>query len=266
MPILLLPPPPILRTAELELAARQLGWQVEKPVSGIPPHSLTGRDDLAIYGDWRVVTTWANALQQAMLGPTVAWLPQLPEQYRSRRVDLMTWQQALELTKPAFVKPATTKGYAKVYASGAELPYPDSRPSSEPMLVSEPVVWGLELRCFVVERRVAAISPYYRGGRVIIEQGVQPMQDSELEGALEFADKLLRDPAVAVPPAFTLDVGWIQERGWAVVEAGPAWFCAKYFCEPRGVLAVLKRACVSANRITEEDRPWIVRFGLGVEG
>lgn len=101
---------------------------------------------------------------------------------------------------------------------------------------------------------------------MIIEAGVQPMQDAELEGAMEFANKLLSDPEVAMPPAYTLDIGWIENRGWAVVEAGPAWFCAKYFCEPRGVLAVLKRACVSMQRITEEDRPWIVRFGLGVEG
>lgn len=265
MPILLLPPPPILSTADLEIAARRQGWQVEKPADGMPPHRLAGRDDLVFYGDWRVVTAWANTLHQFLLGPNVSWLPQLPDRYLRRRVDLINWQEVLRLTEPAFIKPATTKGYAKVYASGAELPDPESRPPSDPMLVSEPVVWDLELRCFVRERSVAAVSPYYRGGRVVIEPGVRPAQESEVEGALEFANTLLGDPEVAVPPAFVMDVGWIEGRGWAVVEAGPAWFCARYFCEPSGVLAVLRRACVSAYRIKAEDEPWIVRFGLGVE-
>jgi hypothetical protein len=223
---------------------------------------LTGRDDLVLYGDWRVVTAWANSLHQVLLGPTVGWLPQLPEHYLRRRVELRTWEQALRLTEPAFIKPATTKGYAKVYASGAEMPYPEDRSLSDPVLVSELVRWDLELRCFVREWRVAALSPYYRGGQGIIDPGVEPATESEIEQAQAFATEVVSDSAVAVPPAFALDVGWVKDRGPAVVEAGPAWFCARYFCEPRAVLWVLRRACVSAYRLRCADEPWAVRFAL----
>jgi hypothetical protein len=57
-------------------------------------------------------------------------------------------------------------------------------------------------------------------------------------------------------------VGKIVGRGWAVVEAGPAWFCAKYFADAWGVLDALRRARVPRLHLTPEDEPWVVN---GVE-
>ncbi len=60
-----------------------------------------------------------------------------------------------------------------------------------------------------------------------------------------------------MPPAVVLDVGHLQGRGWAVVEANAAWGSGIYGCEPASVLRVVERACVHRTRIGEEDRKWV---------
>ncbi|WAS92153.1 ATP-grasp domain-containing protein [Nannocystis punicea] len=52
-----------------------------------------------------------------------------------------------------------------------------------------------------------------------------------------------------------IDVGAIEDRGWAVAEANPAWASGLCGCEPARVLAVL-RACVVAGEASEAAR-WL---------
>jgi hypothetical protein len=55
-----------------------------------------------------------------------------------------------------------------------------------------------------------------------------------------------------VAEAVVMDVGYIEGRGWAVVEFNPAWCSTLYGCRPADALPVLRRACrpVPAGRKT----------------
>ncbi len=126
-------------------------------------------------------------------------------------------------------------------------------PGSLPLLVSEPVEWTVEYRCFVLERQVVALSTYSRHGQM---QHAPTAAPAEIVEARRFTETLLAE--VSLPPAVVLDVGEIAGGGWAVVEANPAWASALYGCEAAHVLPVLRRACVPKAQLSPEDASWVV--------
>jgi protein-tyrosine phosphatase len=65
----------------------------------------------------------------------------------------------------------------------------------------------------------------------------------------------------ALPPAFVVDVGLVEGRGWAVVEFNPVWCSGLLGADPAAVLAVLERACRNADGFATEDRRWLVDRG-----
>lgn len=142
---------------------------------------------------------------------------------------------------------------------GSELPATESVGATSPVLVSDPVCWETEFRCFVLEKRAAAISIYSRQGDLVEPEGaVWPASASELAAALDFANLVLQDARVSFPPAGVIDVGVIRDRGWAVVEANACWGAGIYGCDPHSVLKALARACVARTALTEVDRQWVL--------
>ena len=113
------------------------------------------------------------------------------------------------------------------------------------MLVQEVAEWTIEFRCFVVERKVAAVSAYWRDGQLAMsEDGMRIASDAELNETGRFCETVLADQSVSVPEAAVLDVGVIRNQGWAVIECNAAFAAGIYGCDPVAVLPVLRRACV----------------------
>jgi len=93
-----------------------------------------------------------------------------------------------------------------------------------PTLVSEPLRFGIEVRAFILERQVVTSSPYVRDGDIAkAEDGSWPLTSEERDGATKLLADLCVDPEVPLPPGVVVDVGRIEGRGWAVVEANAAW-------------------------------------------
>ena len=89
------------------------------------------------------------------------------------------------------------------------------------MLVSEPVHWEIEFRCFILEHQLATLSPYARNGQLIqADDGSWPATDREIQQATEFINQVLAKDSVLVPPAIVIDIGIISGMGWAVIESG----------------------------------------------
>ena len=101
---------------------------------------------------------------------------------------LTTLTDARKVTERAFIKSADEKCFdARVYSSGAELPAPGPLPEDLPVVVQEVVEWTIEFRCFVLERQVAAVSVYWRDGRIAkSEDGAWISSDAELNEATQF--------------------------------------------------------------------------------
>jgi hypothetical protein len=219
--------------------------------------------DLAFYGEpgFMDVVAWSAGL--ALLCPTPDWLTTVPRAYLQRAVHAATLQEAWGIPEPAFVKPALEAKVfgAAVYDSGAALhAVSENLPAGTPVLLAEPVVWEMEYRCFVLERQVVALCPYLRKGLPAqAPDGTWPTPAEELRAATAFLADLLADPAVALPGAIVVDLGYIADGGWAVIEANAAWASGLYGCDAQAVLPVLARAAVPRRAAGADDRPWLRR-------
>jgi hypothetical protein len=261
MPTLVLAPRYTEDSIALWRAAGRLGWEVERLTRWEVPDSLRGMRDVAIYGEPLFVAAVADDLGIAVLEPTPSWLSDLPEEHLRRKVIGSTIGEARRIDHPAFIKPAVDKSFpAMVYSKGLEIAAQDLLPDQTPVLISEPVQFTVEYRCFVLDRTVRTSSVYWRGDVTAqAEDGSWPSDASEDAQALEMADQVLSDDRVTVPAAFVLDVGHMEGRGWGVIEANSAWGAGLYGCDPAVVLDVVRRSCVALSQVDEADRKWVLQ-------
>lgn len=242
-------------------AASRLGWSIARlarwrDAEALPP------SDLVVYGEQMFVEYVAATHDLALLEPPFDFLASLRWEHRKRSVEFMTLGRARMQPTAAFIKPADDKCFsARVYASGAELPGLGILPDETPVLVVEPVEWTVEYRCFVLDREVVTLSPYLRGGDLAQDEfGAWPALPSEVAEATASAARVLGDSTVNVPPAFVLDIGILRRRGWAVIEANPAWGAGVYGCDPVQVLSVVARSCVPLEHLDESDTRWAMNL------
>lgn len=257
-PTLILPPRFTPDSNRMWKAAIDLGWNVERLASWRVPETL--RDlEVVVYGEPLFAAVVSDALGVALLEPPFDWLTTLPAELLRRRVRFMWFEKARCEPAPAFIKPADDKCFAaRVYASGEDLPDVSLVDVSTPVLVAEPVTWEVEYRCFVLDRKVATMSPYLRDGQLCqADDGSWPAPDSEHHEAKTFAEQLLTDQSVSLPPAVVVDIGYIDNAGWAVVEANPAWGSGLYGCDARLALQTIRHACVRQSEVSEAHRPWM---------
>lgn len=259
MPTLVLPPRYTSDTARLWKAALAAGWKTERLLSLRASLCLQDRT-VALYGEPFFAAVVAEQLNLALLEPALDWLVQLPHGYRQRDVEFTTLQDARKESRRAFIKPADDKSFpARIYESGQDLPPTDALPDSTPVLVSEPVQWESEFRCFVLQGNIVTLSVYMRDGSLAqAEDDSWPASSAEIKQAAQFAADVVAKSGVAVPPSVVIDVGIIAGRGWAVVEANPSWGSGLYSCDPAEVLKVVARACVPREKLTVEDQLWLI--------
>jgi hypothetical protein len=239
-------------------AALHEGWDVERIRGYAIDPALAARDPV-LYGETLLADALAEPLGLSFLEPTADWLPELPLPYRKRSIRLATLACARALTERSFVKPPDEKWFgAGVYATGAAIEVAEGMEDEYPVLISEPVIFEVEYRFFVLERAIATGSIYIRGGEIARgREGEWPADPADTEAATTFLEAMLRDPAVELPAAVVVDVGRIQDRGWAVVEANPAWASGLCDADPLAVLGVLRRATVPRAALVEADRRWV---------
>ncbi|WP_437808782.1 ATP-grasp domain-containing protein [Sorangium sp. So ce1078] len=243
-------------------AALAAGWDIERLHSFRCPEGLAARAPV-FYGETILADAIMDDLEIALLEPTADWLPRLPQRHRLRDVRLTTLGDALALREPAFIKPTDEKVFpARVYVDGAAMNPDPHLPLDLPVLVSEPVVFEVEFRFFVLEREVAALSPYIRGGEIArTAAGEWEADSAEVQSASASIRAVLADADVELPPAVVVDVGRMAERGWGVVEANPAWASGLCGCDPARVLPVLQRAAVPRGMVPDADQRWVRRVG-----
>jgi hypothetical protein len=237
-------------------AAIEQGWAVERLHSHQPPDHLRYQQ-IILYGEGLFVRLVASVLEIALFEPPFDWLPSLPTQYRHREIYSTTLSAARTRREPAFIKPAIDKSFdAKIYSSGQSLPEPDVYLETMLVLVSEPVEWEIEYRCFVRDRQILTCSLYKRNGQAL-DEGQYQSSPADPDGVLAFSELLLGDTAVELPPAVVIDVGYIRGRGWAVIEANPAWASGIYGCSSAAVLNVIAGASIRESDLGESDKRWV---------
>lgn len=197
-------------------------------------------DEVVLYMESLFALSIAEQLRLRLLQPRETWLPDLPQEYAGRRIELTTLENSRHGLFPAFVKPPNEKSFtAQVFATPEALP--DDYDPSTPVLASEPVRWGVEVRCFCLDGKVRTASPYLRNGELSSLHGFLA-SGTELANAIHLAECVLADSRVTTPRAIVLDVGFMNEESWAVIEANSAWGSGVYGCDPDEVLNVVQYA------------------------
>jgi len=221
-------------------AASRSGWRVER-VRGISlPEDLEG--EIVLFVEALLAPTLAEQLGIELLEPAETWLAELPDDFKRRQVSAVPLAAARRMPGPVFAKPPNDKSFeAKVYASGSDLPQSDE---DRLILVAEPVQWTCEFRCFCLDGSVLTLSPYLRSGRLARQDDFWASEE-ELQTARELAETVLA--LASLPRAVALDVGQIDGRGWAVVEANGAWASGIYGCVPELALRVIRAACLNPS-------------------
>lgn len=259
-PLLLLAPRMTDDSKAIWKAALDLGWSIHR-IQGwrVPEELKTTHTSLVLYGEPLFAEAVADQVGLVLLEPSVNWLTRLPHEYLQRDIELMTLAEARTRPTPAFVKPADGKIFdPKVYQTGDGLPSDDQVDADIPVLRSGIVDFRLEVRCFVINRRVVTLSPYWRNDALANNvEGAWPFLKDEETSALHFADKILADSRVNLPPSCTLDVGKLPDGSWAIVEANPCWGAGLYGCDPTSVLQALQHSIIPRHSLTESQSQWV---------
>lgn len=259
-PILLLAPRMTDDSISMWKAALSLGWSAQRIQGWRLPDELATTDrPFVIYGEPLFAEAVADQTGLVILEPSIDWLTMLPREYLKRDIEIMTLGAARALSTPAFVKPADGKIFdPKVYASGSNLPGDDQVDADIPVLRSGIVDFRLEVRCFIRSRRIVTMSPYWREDALAQDdQGEWCFLKDEEAEARDFAEQVLKDDLVNLPPACTLDVGRLDTGIWAIIEANPCWGAGLYGCDPQAVLEALREVIISYRDITTQHQPWI---------
>ncbi len=239
-------------------AAEAAGWRVHD-LAASPAEKLD--PPVVVYVTTETALDASRRLGLALLEPPLDLLARLPGIHLQRTVQFARFADLNRLTSRVFVKPADPLAKvfdAGLYASPADIRTHRPIPPMTPVLLSEPVEWITEYRCFLLEGRIAAFSPYIHFGRATWKPWGQGGEKAQLPGAVsDFLRRLVADQAVLLPPAVVVDIGLIDERGWAVVEFNPVFCAGLLGADPMAVLPVLARACQPRDNLGTDER-WVI--------
>lgn len=250
MPTLVLSPRFNEDSQALWSAALKLGWDVHRAIR----YQANGVEDPFVYGELPFCDVMASRLGLGLLDPPDDWLANLPFKYVQRTVRFMKHRDLSKVTERAFIKPANDKMFeAKVYERGPDVPHRFIDPAC-PVLVSDVVDFHTEVRCYILDRKVKTLSLY----KMPYSTFTTMTQEAVHLGARDFAQQVLDDFDINMPTAMILDVGIIEGKGWAVVEANQAYSAGIYeHADPKAVLSVLARASGRLDRVLPGDRDFI---------
>jgi hypothetical protein len=251
------PPATFAYEQRLIVAAEVAGWSVlagdvDSPAEVAEPAVYVTTD--------RAVAT-ANALDLALLEPPFDLLARLPERFLRRQVEAAPFGALDRLQGRTFVKPADPldKWFdAGVYSDVRDIRTRGRSSPDAPVLLSEPVEWSVELRYFVLEGKAVAGSPYISYGRPAWRWHANQPSAIPIAG-LAVVEGVCSELTGELPPAFVVDVGRIDDRGWAVVEFNPVWSAGLLNADPRAILPALLRATRKRSALTADDARWDVR-------
>src|SRR5262245_19855288 len=158
MPCLVLTPRLTTDSLRLERAAHEAGWSCFRARRYALPPDV---EDPVVYGEMVFCDVMARALGLGLLEPSDGWLPALPSLYLQRQVNLIAHADLkFAVDSRHFIKPANDKLFeAGIFEHGSHVPrrYIDPR---MPVLVSDVVYFTIEVRCFVLDRRVMTAGVY----------------------------------------------------------------------------------------------------------
>lgn len=227
-------------------AAVKAGWDVHRAIRYRAPE---GVELPCVFGEIAFCDMMAERLDLGLLEPPEAWLGTLPEEMVKRELWCGTVADLGRVTSRSFVKPANDKVFSfGVYEKGSDVPtrYVDD---ICPIIVSEVVAFDIEVRLHLLDGEIVAASQYR-----LVQANVT--EDQAVEQAVAFIKPYLK--SLELPSSVVVDVGNIEGRGWAFIEANQTYASGVYYqASPLAILPALLRSSGPRALVRDSDKRFL---------
>jgi hypothetical protein len=226
----------------LRKTALNLGWEIQRIFN------YSYEDDGAkpiLYGSSLLAPIIEKACNVKFVYPDFDWLTTLPEKYTKRKIKYYTRENIQWPEEKAFIKCCDIKWFKAGVYEPIEMKELFDLVDESGVLISEPVKFNLEFRAFILNNKITTISPYMQDEIPLTEEEDDwfAFSTEEAEVVL-FLNEMLDDENVKTPSSLVIDIGYIENKGWAVIEANESWYSGIYACEPVQVLKTIEGAVV----------------------
>lgn len=186
-----------------------------------------------VYGPDSFCLVLQQRLGFHLMSPDDDLLLKVPEPFLGRKVRRQSLRDVDCISFPAFIKPVVPKQFRAAVYSTADILASECEglKRATAVLVSEPVKFEAEVRCFVLDGAVLD------GG---IYEGTAKVAD-----ALRAVEALVR--VMPLPRAVVVDIGLLDGRSWVVVEFNAAWGAGLNGCSAAKVLPAIVAASAPNN-------------------
>ena len=190
-------------------------------------------ESVCVYGGSNFSLVVAQKLGLELVSPADDWLLKLDSKWLKRKLFSRTLAEIESVSFPIFIKPIVPKIFsAGVFNSSQELAGKCKGLEMETkLLFAEVVRFESEARAFVAEQQILDCQIYEGRG--------------EPHGAEDFIRSFLQTESVL--PTCVIDVGFIIDRGWAVVEVNASWGAGLNGCAAHKILPAIAMATISKS-------------------
>ena len=225
--ILVIPERPDLERDLVAAAWRSGGGEV-LPLGRFWDPPALDRSKIRLYGNDAFCLVLAQKFQLHLISPSDDLLVHVDKIWLKREVQLLTLAQATAAQFPRFIKPLVPKVFkAAVYHSDAELLEEcKGLQSDTPVIVSEVAHITAEVRAFILDGVAQTCALY---------EGIGSHKEAEA-----FVSEFIG--ANTLPKTCVIDVGHIDGRGWALIEANATWGAGLNGCDPQGAAMCISHA------------------------
>jgi hypothetical protein len=218
-------------------------------------------DDCCVFGEVLFCDIMAERMNLGLLEPPPDWLITMGARFGpdvlKRWVMACSADALKEVQTRAFFKPASDKVFQYgIYEKGSDVPLRHVDPKC-PCLVSEVVDFDIEVRLYLLNRKVLAYDYY----RLIGETTGENTEEKAYAGAIEFITTILESSIdLDLPSAVVVDVGHMEGRGWGLVEANALFASGLYGRvqgNPEVLFDALLRASGPRSKVPEADLKYL---------
>ncbi|KFF26824.1 ATP-grasp domain-containing protein [Chryseobacterium vrystaatense] len=197
-------------------------------------------DVIAVYSEDIYAEIVAEQCELTLMKPDDNSLSLISEEFTKRKISYGQLKDSIN-KENIFIKCSDFKSFkAGVYQKITDIKGFDTVDPNCTVFTSEVVEWQLEVRCFVLNNDIKTYSSYWRNDTF----DTSPLSEEEQNGMFSFFDSFMKQNASTLPESIVLDFGIIKEKGWALIEANPAWCSGLYACDAEKALEVIVGSCV----------------------
>jgi len=195
---------------------------------------------VAVYGEDIYAEIVAEQCNLTLTKPDDHWLSIVSEEFTKRKISYGQLKDFVN-EGPVFIKCSDFKSFkAGVFDQVTDIKGFDSLDPEITVFTSEVVEWELEVRCFVLNGKIKTFSSYWRND----VYDTNPLTGTEQQELFAFFSQFIERYAETLPKAIVLDFGTIRGKGWALIEANPAWCSGLYACDAEKALEVILESCI----------------------